>query len=93
MINNLLHLIFPNNCALCGNHLMKQEEAICISCEINLPFTRLADLKDNSIQKLFWGKCNIEDAYSLLYFAKGGKVQELMHEFKYNSKTIYKIPR
>lgn len=66
---------------------MKQEETICTSCEIDLPFTRLVDLKENPIQKLFWGKCKIEDAYSLLYFTKGGKVQQLLHEFKYNNNT------
>ena len=87
MMNDLLHLIFPNNCALCGNHLMKQEETICTSCEVNLPFTQLVNLTDNPIQKLFWGKCEIKDAYSLLYFTKGGKVQQLMHEFKYNNNT------
>ena len=86
-MNDLLHLIFPNNCALCGNHLMKQEETICASCEVNLPFTRLANLEENPIQKLFWGKCQLKEAYSLLYFTKGGKVQQLMHEFKYNSNT------
>lgn len=87
MLTDFLHLIFPNNCVLCGNHLMKQESTLCISCEVDLPFTRFENLKNNQVHKLFWGRCPIEDAYSLLYFTKGGKTQRLMHEFKYNKKT------
>jgi len=87
MIQNLLNLIFPNNCVLCGNHLVKQENTICISCEVNLPYTQLSNLEDNPVHKLFWGKCAIEHAYSLLYFTKGGKVQQLLHEFKYKKNT------
>jgi ComF family protein len=39
---------------------------------------------DNIVARQFWGKVDIEAAYSLYYFTKGGKVQNLMHHFKYN---------
>lgn len=31
----------------------------------------------------FYGKINVEAAYALYYFSKGGKVQNLMHHFKH----------
>jgi ComF family protein len=37
----------------------------------------------NIVAQQFWGKINLEAAYSLYYFSKGGKIQSLMHQFKY----------
>ena len=41
------------------------------------------------VAQQFWGKINLEAAYALCYFTKGGKMQHLMHQFKY--KGIQKI--
>ena len=49
-----------------------------------LPFTNFHLQPDNIVARQFWGKVNLEAAYALYYFAKGGKVQNLMHHFKYN---------
>lgn len=87
MIENLLHLIFPNNCCLCGNHLMKQEKTLCINCEVNLPYTRFSNLSENAITKLFWGDNSVSEGFSLVYFNKGGKIQQLLHELKYKANT------
>jgi hypothetical protein len=35
------------------------------------------------VTRQFWGKINLEGAYAMCYFAKGGKIQHLMHSFKY----------
>lgn len=59
---------------------------ICDDCREGLPLTRYWEHDDNSVEKLFWGKLPIERACSFVYFSKGGKVQELMHQLKYNSK-------
>lgn len=37
----------------------------------------------NVVEKIFWGRLAFEHATSFLYFKKGGKVQRLMHQFKY----------
>jgi ComF family protein len=86
MLEDLIHLIFPNNCISCGNHLMKQEDTFCANCEINFPYTRLSNLNDNIITKVFTGRCKINEGFALVYFKKGGKTQLLLHELKYNNK-------
>lgn len=86
MLKDLFHLIFPNNCLACSNHLMKQEEVFCTKCEIDFPYTRIENLSDNVVNKIFYGRCDIEEAYSLVYFKKGGKTQNLLHQLKYNDK-------
>ncbi len=42
--------------------------------------------ENNPISRIFWGRANIQSATSFLFFNKGGSVQKLIHQFKYNSK-------
>ena len=76
-------LLFPQLCPACGESLMAGEHIICTDCRFNLPFTNFHLQPDNIVARQFWGKVNLEAAYALYYFAKGGKVQNLMHHFKY----------
>jgi len=62
---------------------MAGEHVICTDCRFNLPFTNFHLQPDNIVARQFWGKVNLEAVYALYYFAKGGKVQNLMHHFKY----------
>lgn len=76
-------LLFPQLCPACGESLMAGEHIICTGCRFNLPFTNFHLQPDNIVARQFWGKVNLEAAYAMYYFAKGGKVQNLMHRFKY----------
>ncbi|MBB5396398.1 ComF family protein [Mucilaginibacter sp. AK015] len=77
-------LIFPQLCAACSASLMANEDILCTDCLYNLPFTNFHQQPDNIVARQFWGKLNIEAAYALYYFNKGGKVQNMVHQFKYN---------
>jgi len=76
-------LLFPQLCPACGKSLIVGEHIICTDCRFNLPFTNFHLQPDNIVARQFWGKVNLEAAYALYYFVKGGKVQNLMHHFKY----------
>jgi len=62
---------------------MANEQLICTDCRYSLPFTNFHLHPDNIVAQQFWGKIDLEGAYALFYFTKGGKVQNLMHQFKY----------
>lgn len=79
-------LVFPEVCQSCGNGLYKHEKLICTACTIDLPVTNFHTFKDNEVEKLFWGRVNFEFASAFLYFHRGNKVQQLMHQFKYKGK-------
>ena len=49
------------------------------------PFTNFHLDADNSLAKQFWGRVNIGSAVAFLYFNKGGQVQNIMHQLKYNN--------
>jgi ComF family protein len=81
---DFVSLIFPQLCPACHASLMANEDILCTDCLYNLPYTNFHQQPDNIVARQFWGKLNIEAAYALYYFNKGGKVQNMVHEFKYN---------
>ena len=83
MINDFFNLIFPKLCSACNGALLKNEKIICISCVVNLPKTNFHKDKDNPVNKLFWGRVDVEMASSFYLFSKKSKVQNLLHNLKY----------
>lgn len=83
-LTDFVSLLFPELCAACRENLHANEEIICTNCLYNLPFTNFHERADNIVARQFWGKIKLEAAYALFYFTKGGKIQNLMHQFKYN---------
>jgi ComF family protein len=55
-------------------------------CLYKMPRTRFWEKKDNVVEKLFWGKVNIERACSLFYFQKGSNYRTAIHKLKYKGK-------
>lgn len=82
---DFLSLIFPQVCVACEGALYKHEKNLCTICQNQLPRTDFHLDKDNPVAKHFWGKVEIENASAFLYFEKGGRVQSLMHYFKYKN--------
>lgn len=84
--NDLFALFFPELCAACGRSLVSNERQICTSCIFQLPHTGFHDDPENRMARELWGRIPFEQACAFLYFKKGGKVQNLMHQLKYNKK-------
>lgn len=82
---DFVSLLFPELCYACGDSLIGDEELICTDCIYNLPYTNFHQQPDNIVARQFWGKLPVANAFALFYFTKGGKVQELMHQFKYKN--------
>jgi ComF family protein len=83
LFDDFISLFFPKTCYACGNNLFTGERIICTSCLVHLPKTHFHNDPNNPLSKIFWGRVKIESATSLYFFRKGGKVQHLIHQFKY----------
>ncbi|MBD1393970.1 ComF family protein [Mucilaginibacter glaciei] len=81
---DFVSLIFPQLCVACSENLIANEHLLCTGCLYNLPLTNFHLQPDNIVARQFWGKLQVEAAYSLYYFNKGGNIQNMMHQFKYN---------
>lgn len=86
LFNDFISLFYPQVCFACGNSLFSNEEVICTFCRYHLPKTDFHKNKDNALAKSFWGRVNLENVSACYYFSKGGKVQHLMHQFKYSGR-------
>lgn len=84
-VNDFVNLFYPNLCMVCSEKLLNNEEIICTKCYFNLPRINL-DIEEDQLNKVFWGRVNIERVYSFVSYQKGGKFQDLIHQFKYNGK-------
>jgi ComF family protein len=85
--SELLNLIFPKICMLCGHDLLKHETSICRFCIEHLPYTHFHVKPNNKIEQLFWGRIEIERATALLTYTKGGNVQKILKAIKYEGQT------
>jgi ComF family protein len=83
LFNDFIHLLYPHNCAGCGSDLLENDQSICIHCFTNLPETNYAALPGNPIEKIFYGRLNIEYATAGYYFSKSSVLQQLIHQLKY----------
>ncbi|MGI4021732.1 MAG: ComF family protein [Janthinobacterium lividum] len=83
---DFISLIFPELCQACAKSLYRNEEIICADCLYHLPFTDFHLNADNPVAQQFWGRAPVEAAFAMLYFSKGSRVQNLMHQLKYKNK-------
>lgn len=84
MFSDFVSLIFPENCASCQTHLYKNEEFICLRCRVRLPKTNYHMFKDNPLARRLWGRIPLIHAFAFLRFEKGGPVQKMLYQIKYN---------
>jgi ComF family protein len=83
-ISDLIDLIFPRHCYVCGEILSRQEQDICLDCLYKLPKIEKIHLEE--IEKVFWGKFDIASATSYIYYRKESPYNRLLHKMKYDNR-------
>jgi len=86
LADDLFSLFFPNLCLGCGQPLVRGEVAVCSICHFHLPKTYFHNDPDNTLNRVFWGRVNLEAVAAYVYFQKGSTVQHLLHQLKYKGK-------
>jgi ComF family protein len=87
IFSSTMHLFYPHVCTGCGSDLLEADNLLCLKCLHDLPHTNFASLPNNPIEKYFWGRINLTDAYSQFYFSKAFLIQHLIHQLKYKGDT------
>ncbi|HET6993790.1 MAG TPA: phosphoribosyltransferase family protein [Chitinophagaceae bacterium] len=80
---SILHLLFPNVCAGCGNDRIRGDSLLCPRCIEAMPQTNFEWHVGNPVEKKFWGRLRLTGAMARYYFTRESLMQQLMHEFKY----------
>jgi ComF family protein len=76
-------LFYPRVCMACGRALIKDEEILCLHCELRLPKTNYHFWPDNPVMQLFDGRVDLKAVTARYHYKKGGNVRKLLHNFKY----------
>jgi len=85
--DGFINLLFPEICLACETELSARENHICYTCWESIHLTYFEGFKEpSSLDKLFWGRVNLEATYALFYFQKGKASQKLLHALKYQFK-------
>jgi len=77
-------LFFPKYCSSCNRNLMHFEKAVCMHCLTHLPRLQMHDESDNAVEKLFWGRIELEAATAFLSMPRNGISHRLIHRLKYH---------
>lgn len=83
-ISDLIDLIMPRYCAVCGHILSSSEKHICLNCLCAMP--TIEPLRRKEIEKIFWGIIPVEKASSYIYYRKGSPFNNLLHLAKYKNR-------
>ena len=80
---DLLDFVYPDTCSGCNNPILSGEASLCISCQVDLPKALIKDFQENSVHRIFTGRCYFQRAAAMYVFQKGGILQNTLHEIKY----------
>lgn len=88
-INDFLHLFFPHHCEGCGSDVVDHGHLLCLQCFSKLPETSFFNVAANPVEKIFYGRLQVQAAAAGYFFTKDSLLQHLMIELKYrNNKDI-----
>ena len=79
-----MHLLYPQICFGCGTDQVEKAMPLCHKCIQDLPFTDFFSINENPVEKIFWGRADIQNAGALLFFTKDSLVQTLITALKYH---------
>lgn len=82
-LQDFSRLLFPHFCLGCGTELKDRRDLICYHCQLSLPITNFFSIKNNPVEKSFYGRLNLEAAGASFYFTKDSLMQILLAELKY----------
>ncbi len=88
-IDSILHLIYPKSCLICLEEIINDRiNEICPFCENQLSYTYFEKFTEpTTLDKLFWGRVEVQATFALLFFEKEKSTQQILHALKYEFNT------
>jgi len=85
ILNHINKILIPLGCFGCNTPLGKGERLICTVCRNQLPLTEYNFTDENPIDRIFYGRIDIEKANSFLFYTQNGIVKNIIHHLKYKN--------
>ncbi|MCM1293719.1 MAG: ComF family protein [Bacteroides sp.] len=87
-LSDLLNLIYPRLCEVCGTTLVEGEELICVDCDFNMPRCNIHENDFNFMHKRLLRNVHIERAAAYFSYSRGSRYTELILSAKYRNRPI-----
>jgi len=86
-IDGFIHLLFPDECIVCGCELARSERMGCSVCfsELARTYYETSD-ESTELDKLFWGRVPLVSTYAFLYYQKHNTVKPILQALKYHNR-------
>lgn len=85
IINEINNILLPRVCFGCNTQLFRGESILCAVCRHDVPLTDHNYLKENAVDRIFYGRIPIKKAASFIFFSKNGLIKNLLHWLKYKN--------
>lgn len=85
---NLLDLLLPRFCPLCGMRMQESELLFCSHCDSQLPRCHFDDIDDNPVLRMIWDKAPVGHGTSLFYYRHEAPSHDLVTLFKYRGADL-----
>lgn len=86
---DILGLLFPRICPVCGDLLVDNERFICTACRYRAPLTDFCNLAENPMTERLAGLLPARNASAFLWYIPDSGWQRMIHSFKYDGKWLY----
>lgn len=86
MLYDVLSLVLPRVCPVCGEPVRRGGAMVCPSCEVEAPLTYLWQEPYNIMSERFWALLPVERVSAMLWYVEGNPWRKVIHEFKYNGR-------
>lgn len=88
IVEDIISLILPRTCLVCGEQLEDGKSPICVVCSMRAPLTYLSQERENAMVNHLRGIIPVESATALFWFVGDSDWQRLIHRFKYSGKWL-----
>ncbi len=85
MVREFLELVFPRECAVCGQLLEIDRQWLCDRCMEQMPLTYFWKWRDNPAEEMLWGRTYLQGVISLYFYSRDNEFCELVHKVKYGN--------
>lgn len=85
-LGDLLDMVFPRVCEVCGRQLVDGERLLCLHCDVAMPRTSFHHDNFNAMHRRLVGKMPVERAAAWFEYRRGSEYVKLIHRAKYHDR-------
>lgn len=84
ILSDMLAVIYPDKCMICGAHVERGVHSMCMMCRYKIPLTGYCYRSDNPIKEYFDTLIPTEQCSAMFFYKSESLWRSAIHRFKYS---------